>query len=290
MKQQNAPVIRIVKKRKAHAAFHGGAWKVAYADFVTALMAFFLVMWILGMDQQLKEEIQAYFNDPYTTSRNMAGIAQMAAGGRSPLAGGDLGPGATNWPKLAMAAQKQKFEAVKKQLRKEFARRPDLSRLRQHVAVSISASGLKIELIEDHDTLFFESGSARLPAATRELLGVIAKELGKLANPVAIEGHTDVVPYANNAEYGNWELSADRANAARRVMEVTGLRPHQVVEVRGYAATQLRVPQDPHSPTNRRVSIVVNYGDGTAKAGVKEGEQARWPLPKSPFRVEVKPR
>jgi chemotaxis protein MotB len=288
--KNNAPVIRIVKKQKGHAAHHGGSWKVAYADFVTALMAFFLVMWILGMDQQLKEEIQSYFNDPYSSSRSMAGISLLASGGKSPIAAGDIGPGSTNWHQLAMVAQKQRFEGIEKELKQELAHRPNLSRLRQHVEVSVSASGLKIELIEARDSLFFESGSAQLPGPTREMLALIARQLGTLANPVVIEGHTDVRPYVVNAEYSNWELSADRANAARRAMEATGLRPHQVVEVRGYAATQLRDPRHPQSPANRRVSILVNYGDDTAQEGAQEETKAGPVLSKPPFAVHIKPR
>jgi chemotaxis protein MotB len=294
--KNNTTVIRIVKRKKSHGAHHGGAWKVAYADFVTAMMAFFLVMWIIGMDQKLKEEIQSYFNDPYSASRTMAGISQLASGGKSPIASGDVGPGATNWHQLAMVAQKQNFEKIQKKVKQELARRPDLSRLRQHVEVSVSTSGLKIELIEAQDSLFFESGSAQLPAPARDVLAVIARQLGTLANPVVIEGHTDVVPYSENASYSNWELSTDRANAARRAMEATGLRPHQVVEVRGYAATHLRDPQHPQALTNRRVSILVNYGDDTPEDGAKGGQKAEGPLPagpvlpKPPFEVHIKPR
>jgi chemotaxis protein MotB len=287
---KEAPVVRIVRKKTTHAAHHGGAWKVAYADFVTALMAFFLVMWILGMDQQLKEEIQSYFNDPYSSSRTMAGISQLSSGGRSPIAAGDIGPGAANWHQLAMVAQQERLETVQNELKQELARRPDLSHLRQHVDTTVGASGLKIELIEARDSLFFETGSAELPSAAREALAVIARHLGKLANPVVIEGHTDVRPYSGKADYSNWELSSDRANAARRAMEATGLRPHQVVEVRGYADTQLRDPRHPQSPNNRRVSILVNYGEDTPEPGTDGASEDAVPAKKHPFAVEVKPK
>src|SRR5947199_8847146 len=121
-------VIRIVKKKYVAEAHHGGSWKVAYADFVTAMMAFFLVLWLLSMDQQLKEQIQSYFNDPYTTSNSMAGISKLAAGGKSPLASGSIGMNAKNWHELALEAQQQKFLHLQEELEREIAGRPDLAR------------------------------------------------------------------------------------------------------------------------------------------------------------------
>jgi chemotaxis protein MotB len=255
------PVIRVVKKKHAHEAHHGGSWKVAYADFVTAMMAFFMVMWLLSLNQQLRDEIQNYFNNPSAAAQSRAGISKLASGGSNPVATGALGMGAKSWRELALEAQKVRLSHVRETLEREIAGRPDLSHLGKHVEIALTPSGLDIELIEATQSLFFQSGSADVPPPTVHLLSVIAGELGRVPNPVAIEGHTDSVPYRGRANYSNWELSADRANAARRVMEARGLRPHQVVEVRGDADSKPRVPQHPAAAINRRVSILVNFVD-----------------------------
>jgi chemotaxis protein MotB len=257
----DTPVIRVVKKKHVHGGHHGGSWKVAYADFVTAMMAFFLVMWIISMNDEMRVEIQNYFNDPAAAAQSKAGISQLAAGGISPVATGTYGVGARNWRELALEAQRDRLNQVGDRLTKEIAHRPDLSHLGKHVEITVTSAGLDIELLEAKEALFFRSGSADLPPATVKLLALVARELGRLPNPVAIEGHTDSVPYQPRAEYTNWELSADRANAARRAMEQHGLRRHQVVEVRGCADSKLRDPRHPTNPSNRRVTIMVSLVD-----------------------------
>src|SRR5262249_49998660 len=188
----NTPVIRIVKKKSGHGGHQGGAWKVAYADFVTAMMAFFLVMWIIAMDQPTRLKIQSYFNDPASSTHAPAGISQLCTGGKNPTNDGFTG---IMTGKNTQEAQKQRFLQEQKELQGACATRPDLSRLGKHAQVSVTASGLSITLIEAGEALFFESGSARVPEATRKLLSLIGHELGRLANPIAIEGHTDAVPY-----------------------------------------------------------------------------------------------
>jgi chemotaxis protein MotB len=282
------PVIRVVKKRHTHAAHHGGSWKVAYADFVTAMMAFFLVMWIISMNDQMRDEIQNYFNNPGAAGQSKAGIARLASGGISPMATGAYGVGARNWTELALEAQRDRLSHVEDHLRKEIARRPDLSALGEHVEMTVDTAGLDIELIESSESLFFRSGSADLPPATVQLLTVIARELGRLPNPIAVEGHTDSVAYQLHAGYTNWELSTDRANAARRTMEAHGLRRHQVVEVRGYADNKLRDPRHPTRSVNRRVSILVSLVNGPTSASGATGEAAS-STARLPFSVSVRP-
>jgi len=148
-----------------------------------------------------------------------------------------------------------------------------------HEAVSqLKLAGENVDeyklLIEARESLFFRSGSAEVPPGTVKLLSLIAGQLGRLPNPIAIEGHTDSVPYQLRAGYSNWELSADRANAARRAMEATGLRRHQVVEVRGYADSKPRDPKHPASPINRRVSILVNLVDAPASDKKTSGDDS----------------
>ena len=257
---KSGPSIRIVRKKVVHAAHHGGSWKVAYADFVTAMMAFFLVMWIISMDQPVKEDVQNYFNNPFSSAQSKAGISRLATGGQSPIAYGVAGAvNAKNWRQLAMEAQKDRFVQTQGILKEEFHQNTELKALSENVEVTVGDNGLLIELIEAQGSLFFKSGSAEIPTVTQKLLGVIAKEVGTLPNPVSIEGHTDTIQYPADAKYTNWELSADRANAARRVLNQYGLQRHQIVDVRGYADSRLRNPSDPSSYSNRRVSILVSY-------------------------------
>jgi chemotaxis protein MotB len=282
------PVIRIVKKKYAHEVHHGGSWKVAYADFVTAMMAFFLVMWIISMNEQVRDDIQSYFNNPSAAAQSRAGISKLASGGMNPVATGTIGLGAKSWRELALEAQKERFTRVRDTLEREIADRPDLSHLGKHVEISVTASGLDIELIEATQSLFFQSGSADVPTATIHLLGMIAGELRRVPNPVAIEGHTDSVPYQGRDNYSNWELSADRANAARRLMEAHGLRTHQVVEVRGFADSKLRDPQHPSASINRRVSIMVNFVDAASSDPHDDGNGDP-PKAKSTFDLHISP-
>lgn len=254
------PIIRVVKKKIIAGGHHGGAWKVAYADFVTAMMAFFLVMWLISMDQATKEKIQDYFSNPFSSSQNKAGIAKMAMGGKSPIAiGAGVGLNARNWRDLAMTLQRDRFTRTQQKVQSQMASQPELAKLAKQVEIKLTTYGMLIELIEAQNSPFFASGSAQVPPATNKLLRVIAQEVGKLPNLVWIEGHTDAVPYSKGSDYSNWELSADRANAARRVMEGAGLFDKQVIQVRGYADSRLRDPEKPTDASNRRVSIVILF-------------------------------
>jgi chemotaxis protein MotB len=261
---EHAPVIRIVKKKIIAGGHHGGSWKVAYADFVTAMMAFFLVMWIISMDQPVREKIQDYFNDPSSASITKAGISKLASGGQNPVASGFAGAMDTKvWTQASKDKKVVKLDGVRSRVEKALGSRPDLSHLKANISTTVDAKGLLIELMEGADSRFFASGSAAIPSSSFALLGIIAKEIRKLPNPVVIEGHTDVQPYSGRAGYSNWELSTDRANAARRAMEAQGLRNGQVVEVRGYASSLLRDPNKPYAAHNRRVAIRVLW-DGLA--------------------------
>jgi chemotaxis protein MotB len=138
----------------------------------------------------------------------------------------------------------------------------DFDKLKNQIKMTVTAEGLRIELLESASGTFFESGSAQPNQVCRELLGLLAKELGALPNKVSIEGHTDSKPYAGSSGYGNWELSSDRANAARRIMQLNGVRQDQVAQVRGYADQRLRTPTNPLDPSNRRISVIIQYIEG----------------------------
>lgn len=231
----------IIKKRRAgHDAHHGGAWKVAYADFVTAMMALFIVLWLLSTSDQVKQAISGYFRDPHGHGK-MLGSGVAGAGESLALSRQDMG-------KL-----KDKLEDAVRSM-------PKFDRLKNNLDMTVTGEGLRLELLESEKGTFFQSGNAKPTPEGEELLHRLAQELGKLPNNIAIEGHTDSRPYAGQRDYTNWELSADRANAARRMMQTeNGLRPDQVKQVRGYADQHLRRSSDPEDPTNRRVSVIVQY-------------------------------
>lgn len=242
------PVI-VVKKRGGHGGHHGGAWKVAYADFVTAMMAFFLVMWLVTQSKEVKAGVGGYFRDPVA----------FAEGGRGVLPGGDSveQPKPVTAPDGDPAVERKRLESAVTHMQDALAQVPAFQRLRDQVEFTMTPEGLRIDLIESDESTFFDSGSAALRSETEHILGVIATEVGTLDHHVVVEGHTDSRAYAASDRYSNWELSADRANAARRTMEREGLRPAQVTGVRGLADRQLRIPADPLDARNRRVSIMV---------------------------------
>jgi chemotaxis protein MotB len=249
------PVV-IVRKKKASAhGSHGGAWKVAYADFVTALMAFFLVMWLVGQSKTVRSAVAGYFRDP--------GIFEQQRS-NGPIAGGELriDPEPMSVPdkperSAMIAEERQALEETADRIRALLAQAPDLKNLEKQIEIQITRDGLRIELLDGDQTTFFASGSSALAPGTEHVLSLIARELGKLRNSMVIEGHTDSRPYSTKDVYSNWELSADRANAARRIMERNGVHAEQVRGVRGYADRNLRAKDAPLDPRNRRVSVVV---------------------------------
>ena len=250
------PII-IVKKKGGHGGHHGGAWKVAYADFVTAMMSLFIVLWLLNTSKPVKEAIAGYFKDP---SGNASKIGSNMAG-----AGENFILTKDNMPKL------------KDQLEQKIREIRDFDKLKSHVEMTVTSEGLRIELTEAASGTFFDSGSAKLNADGRDLLIALAQELGKLPNQLSIEGHTDSKPYPGTASYSNWELSTDRANAARRLMQGNGIGPNQITQVRGFADQRLRNPDNPLDPANRRISIIVQYIERDSADGGKPetGEEAK---------------
>ncbi len=236
--EKTRPII-ILKKKGGHGGHHGGAWKVAYADFVTAMMALFIVLWLLNSSKQIQVAVGGYFKDPTGTAKKV-GTNLQGAGENLVLTRDDM-------PKL-----KEALQSAMRQM-------ADFEKIKSHIEMTVTAEGLRIELSESASGTFFDSGSAKLNADGGELLSTLAQELGSLPNKISIEGHTDSQPYAPSATYGNWELSADRANAARRIMQQHGVRADQVTQVRGFADQRLRKPDAPLDPANRRISVIVQY-------------------------------
>ena len=240
----------IIRKKSGHAAHHGGAWKVAYADFVTAMMALFIVLWLMNTSKQIQVAVGGYFKDPTGTAKKV-GTNQSGSGENFQIT-------------------RQNMAELKEQLQKSIRKMNDLENLRKNIEMTVTSEGLRIELLESEKGTFFDSGSSLLNENGRELLVMLAQQLGQLPNRVSIEGHTDAKPYADKVNYTNWELSSDRANAARRLMQQSGLHANQVSQVRGFADQCLRTPQNPLEPSNRRISIIVQYlsSDGNMAAPV----------------------
>jgi len=250
---KNQPVVVVKKKRGGHGGHHGGAWKVAYADFVTALMAFFLVMWLVGQSAQVKAAVAGYFRNPGLFDYEQSN--SMVPGGQKGILP-EQNPGTGVDATLSDAAT---LEQAAAQIRQALGKLPVLNAVKDQIEIKMSSEGLRIELLESSAGGFFDSGSAHINVAGEQVLAAIGKELAKVPNGVVFEGHTDSRPYSSDEGYTNWELSADRANTARRVMQRAGLSGVQVRGVRGFADMQLRTPSDPYNARNRRVSIIVQY-------------------------------
>jgi chemotaxis protein MotB len=246
------PII-VIKKKAAHAGHHGGAWKVAYADFVTAMMALFIVLWLLNTSKPVREAIAGYFNDPSGTA-NKLGVSLEGPGKKVVVSNDDM-------------------SKLKEELEKAISQMPNFDKLKNQIEITVTAEGLRIELLESATGTFFDLGSSEPNKDGKGLLNLLAGELGKLPNKLSIEGHTDSKPFSGKRNYGNWELSTDRANSARRTMQQNGLAEKQVGQVRGFADQLPRKPDNPFDPSNRRISVIVRYlDDHDAQEGKTAGK------------------
>lgn len=236
------PTIYIIKKKGGHGGHHGGAWKVAYADFVTAMMALFIVLWLMSTASKATQQaIAGYFKDP--------------AGTKDKVGGSIVGTG----EKILMSHDN--MSKLKDKLEKAIKQMPNFEKVKKHIVMTITSEGLRIELTESANGTFFDSGSPKLNEDGREIVTTLAQQLGQLPNQLALEGHTDSAPFADGRNYGNWELSADRANSTRRLMQQNGIRSDQITQVRGFADQRLLKPDAPLDPANRRISLIVLYQD-----------------------------
>ncbi|HEX4031334.1 MAG TPA: flagellar motor protein MotB [Terracidiphilus sp.] len=232
------PII-IIKKKGGHGGHHGGAWKVAYADFVTAMMALFIVLWLMNASKQVQEAVGGYFKDP-------RGSSKMVGSNK-------------NGSDAYVALRKQDMKKIKEQLLQSIHHLDPQNKLKSQIEITVTAEGLRIELMESAKGTFFELGSAKPTPALRDLLQVLSFNLGQLPNKISIEGHTDSMIYSQTKGYDNWDLSTDRANEARRLMVSEGVHLEQIAQVRGFADTQPRLKENPQDPSNRRVTLIVQY-------------------------------
>ncbi len=251
-------VVIVKKKKVVKGGHHGGSWKVAYADFVTAMMAFFLVMWIMGMDQGVKDVVEGYFSNP-------VGFKKAFGGGTNPLSSGNS---PVNMEMRAAALlltrelQTQTLEETAGALEKAIQSGGGVADLEAEVEVAMTDEGLRIELMETgSENVFFGVASAQPRPSLIRLLEVVAAELGGGETPVVIEGHTDARPFRTSSGYSNWELSVDRANAARRLLVARGVEGARFLEVRGYADRDPKIRENPLDPRNRRISILLPFSE-----------------------------
>lgn len=283
-KSGEQPII-IKKIKKGGHGHHGGAWKVAYADFVTAMMAFFIVMWILGQSDEVKQQVSEYFNDPMAfsvfTGERKSGSVPVELDLPSSYTGRREGSESDNVFKFDSETTDTLFKRIMQQASNDSVRaaervtnvsneigkmlqnlqtqQPDLKTVLENIKIEMTKEGMRIELLESSENCFFEIGSPNLSKQAIEILKILASEIGKLPNFVDLEGHTDSRGYKSNTGYTNWDLSTDRANAARKLLQTNGFWDGQVTQVAGYADQRLRNPDNPFDMNNRRVSIVVKH-------------------------------
>lgn len=284
----NEPPIIIKKIVKGGHGHHGGSWKVAYADFVTAMMALFIVLWVIGQDKPVKQAIAMYFTDPSLSAEEIS--IKLAQGADMPS------PKEVEEVKVKESRERRE-ERLKKladKLKAALESAAWKEKLEGQIIIEMTDEGLRIELLDFANAPFFHVGSAAPTDRTRVALKAIASQIRGVKNPIALEGHTDGRPFSTSNGYTNWELSSDRANAARRLLVAGGVPEHRVAAVRGYADTRLRVKSDPFDDRNRRISIVIKLDEegesessapesesqgGEAKASEAKASEAKTPAP-----------
>jgi chemotaxis protein MotB len=268
--ENNQPII--VKRIKRYAAgHHGGAWKIAFADFATAMMAFFLVLWLMSSaTPQQKIQIAGYFKDPIGFTES--GTPYIIDLGGSPALAPDktLNPEVQSEPQpdktktesdqaetLAEQVEQERLDMLLQELQTKVEENPQLKKFKDQIQFEITQDGLRIQIMDAENRPMFDIGSARLKPYFEDILLAMADTIKSVPNKISVSGHTDATPYAGTGEFGNWELSANRANAARRALVAGGYPESQVARVVGYASSSLYDKEHPQSAVNRRIDIIV---------------------------------
>ncbi|WP_369602719.1 flagellar motor protein MotB [Hahella sp. SMD15-11] len=266
MNEAQPPIIvRRIRKVVGH---HGGAWKVAFADFATAMMAFFLVLWLSATaSPEQKKAIEGYFRDPVGFTEGGSPSAIDLEGSVTVTVTDNKADIPEEQPPIIMeeetvqdiAAQieQKKLEALKAEIEARIEADPKLSQFRDQLLLDITDEGLRIQIVDKSKRPMFDSGSAELHPYSENILRELAKVIGRVPNKISISGHTDATPFSGRAGFSNWELSAERANAARRALVEGGLPEDKIARVVGHASSVLFDQNDPYNPINRRISIVV---------------------------------
>lgn len=285
--EEKQPIIikKVVKKAGGH---HGGAWKVAYADFVTAMMAFFLLMWLLNVasTEQL-QAVASYFDPSHPKVSSSTSGAGGVLGGLSMSSQGSMANRSSPFVNPSMqtsrngktdesknrksgekteegeglsgeaAEEQEKFEEVAREIKQAIQESPELKQLMKNIMVDVTPEGLRIQIVDQEGESMFPSGSAKMYEKTEKLVRKIAEVIKEMPNNISVRGHTDSVPYGPGAEYTNWELSTDRANSCRRALMKGGLPEKRIKNVIGKADTEHLISDKPKDPKNRRISIML---------------------------------
>ncbi len=251
-KDREVPV-RIIYRKKGHgAAHHGGAWKVAFADFMTAMFALFLVLWLVNQSSDVKSAIAGYFQDPLGRSDEFGSSITPGEGSQAaivrPLKPADV-----------VDRRRNRLQVMADRMENDVQSMPELQAVADKIQIRVTDEGLEIQLLEDSLGVFFESGNALPSMRGRQILALLGHELSGLPNPVLIAGYTDSRGYHRADGYSNWELSADRANTTRRILNINGVHDERFSQIRGFADNDLKDPGHPFAADNRRVTITMMY-------------------------------
>lgn len=256
MKEQKNIIIKKVKKISG-GGHHGGSWKVAYADFVTAMMAFFLLMWLLSMvSPEKRAKISTYFKHFSLFEKGGTSMVMEAGGGVTGESSGELKTLPREMGKGFSDDKKELAEKLRQDIEKK------LADVKDQILVDVFEGGVRIQLVDKEGNPMFSLGSQDLNPNAKKIISVISETIKDTENKVAVEGHTDATSYSTS-KYTNWELSTDRASTARKELENNGLSPDRLTKVAGYAATEPLVKDDPTDPRNRRISIILQYPSTT---------------------------
>ncbi|WGL61884.1 flagellar motor protein MotB [Pseudomonas sp. CW003PS] len=270
--ENNQPII-VKRVKKVAGGHHGGAWKIAFADFATAMMAFFLVMWLMtSATPEQKKAISGYFQDPIGFTESASPYAIDLGGTPTPAPERTLNPDISETPEsqpdetgvstdqietLAEKMEQERLELLLQELQNKVEENPELQRFKDQILFEITQDGLRIQIMDAENRPMFALGSANLQPYFEDILLAMADTIRAVPNKISISGHTDAQPFAGRGDFGNWELSSNRANAARRTLVAGGYPDEQVARVVGYASSALFDRADPFNPVNRRIDIVV---------------------------------
>lgn len=272
----NQPII-VKRVKKSAAGHHGGAWKIAFADFATAMMAFFLVMWLMSSaTPEQKKAISGYFQDPIGFSESASPYAIDLGGTPTPAPDKTLNPemqdslvdeskvdkdavqvSPDQVETMAEQIEHERLELLLQELQNKVEQNPELQRFKDQILFEITQDGLRIQIMDAENRPMFALGSAELQPYFEDILLAMAETIKAVPNKISISGHTDAKPFAGRGDFGNWELSSNRANAARRALVAGGYPEEQVARVVGYASSALFDRENPLNPVNRRIDIIV---------------------------------
>lgn len=277
--ENNQPIL-VKRVKKIAGGHHGGAWKIAFADFATAMMAFFLVMWLMSSaTPEQKKAISGYFQDPIGFTESASPYVIDLGGTPTPAPDRTLNPELKDAPDsqeaavdatqdpaeidpsqaetLAEQVERERLEMLLQELQTKVEENPELQKFKDQILFEITQDGLRIQIMDAENRPMFDLGSARLQPYFEDILLILADTIKAVPNKISVSGHTDAKPFAGDGDFGNWELSANRANAARRALVAGGYPDDSVARVVGYASSALFDRKDPFNPVNRRIDIIV---------------------------------